>query len=97
MKTGILIGTRGDPSSNLAEVSCLVADDGEFDLTMAHLEEAIAYVERNGGAGGAQFDQLLQLGILTKRGWHAKYDDEVSLGNMGLASSVHGSIFGICA
>ncbi len=46
---------RGDPSSNLAEVSCLVADDGEFDLTMAHLEEAIAYVERNGGAGGAVF------------------------------------------
>jgi len=46
---------RGDPSSNLAEVSCLVADDGEFDLTMAHLEDAIAYVQRNGGAGGAVF------------------------------------------
>ena len=46
---------RGDPSSNLAEVSCLVSDDGEFDLTMDHLEDAIAYVERNGGAGGAVF------------------------------------------
>jgi hypothetical protein len=46
---------RGDPSSNLAEVSCLLEDDGEFDLTMEHLEDAIAYVQRSGGAGGVVF------------------------------------------
>ncbi len=50
-----MLHLRGDPSSNLAEVSCLIADDGEFALTMDHLDAALGYVERNGGAGGAVF------------------------------------------
>lgn len=42
---------QGDPSWNLAEVSCRLADDGEFALTMDHLQSAVAYAQRKGAAG----------------------------------------------
>ncbi len=46
---------RGDPNSTMAEVSCLLADDGTFELTLDHLGDALAYAERNDGAGGVLF------------------------------------------
>lgn len=42
---------QGDPSWNLAEVSCRLADDGEFTLTVEHLESALAYAARKGATG----------------------------------------------
>ena len=45
---------KGDPFSRMAEVSCLLADDGEFVLDNAALDDALAYVSTR-GAGGAIF------------------------------------------
>jgi hypothetical protein len=42
---------RGDPFHNVAEVTCRLADDGEFTLTQARLEEALAYAQRNNAEG----------------------------------------------
>jgi hypothetical protein len=42
---------RGDPFHNVAEVTCRLADDGEFKLTQARLDEAMAYAKRNGAQG----------------------------------------------
>lgn len=43
---------RGDPYSKLVEVSCLLADDGEFTLTMAeHLADAWEYAQRKDAQG----------------------------------------------
>lgn len=42
---------QGDPNHNLAEVSCRLADDGEFALTAAHLEQAMLYAQRHGAQG----------------------------------------------
>lgn len=44
-------GLRGDPMNNLAEVSCRLADDGEFELTAAQLEQAMLYAQRHGAEG----------------------------------------------
>lgn len=45
---------RGDPFHNVAELTCRLADDGEFVLTEAMLQEALTYAAR-GGAQGAVF------------------------------------------
>ncbi len=45
---------RGNPSDNLAEVTCRLADDGEFVLSDAIVEEALTYA-RIHGAEGAVF------------------------------------------
>ncbi len=45
---------QGAPSEKLVEVSCSVVDDGEFQLTMEHLQSALTYAERK-NAGGAVF------------------------------------------
>jgi hypothetical protein len=42
---------QGDPNYLLAEVSCLLEDDGQFDLTMAHIQEAYDYAKSKGFAG----------------------------------------------
>lgn len=42
---------RGDPMHNLAEVTCRLKDDGNFELTNAMLEEARLYAERYGAEG----------------------------------------------
>lgn len=42
---------QGDPSSNLAEVSCGLVDDGEFILTQDHLAAAMEYAYANGAEG----------------------------------------------
>lgn len=41
----------GDPTSNVAEVSCLLADDGSFTLTNAHLARAREYAVEIGSPG----------------------------------------------
>jgi hypothetical protein len=46
---------QGDPTSKEVVVSCLVKDDGEFDLKQSDLQEALDYVNQNGGAGGVVF------------------------------------------
>ncbi|MCB9609838.1 MAG: hypothetical protein H6741_26285 [Alphaproteobacteria bacterium] len=46
---------QGDPSFNLVEVSCLLQDDGEFELSAnEHLAAALEYASRK-EAGGALF------------------------------------------
>lgn len=45
---------QGNPLHNVAEVTCRMADDGEFELTEAMLEEALIYARR-AGAQGAVF------------------------------------------
>ncbi|MFZ5476924.1 MAG: hypothetical protein ACOZNI_09140 [Myxococcota bacterium] len=42
---------RGDPFHNVAELTCRLADDGEFTLTEERLADAIAYARRNGAQG----------------------------------------------
>ncbi len=42
---------QGEPSSNLAEVSCGLVDDGEFVLTQEHLASALEYAHANGSEG----------------------------------------------
>lgn len=42
---------QGDPNYLLAEVSCLLEDDGSFDLTMEHLQDAYDYAQTKGLAG----------------------------------------------
>lgn len=42
---------RGNPLHNLAEVTCRLKDDGEFDLTMAQLQDAMDYARSHGGEG----------------------------------------------
>lgn len=48
------LALQGDPSYNLVEVSCRLADDGEFTLTTEHLANALEYAGRK-DAGGAMF------------------------------------------
>lgn len=45
---------QGNPLHNVAEVTCRMKDDGEFQLTEAMLEEALIYARR-AGAQGAVF------------------------------------------
>lgn len=42
---------RGDPFNNVAELTCRLADDGEFTLTAAHVEEALTYARSRGAEG----------------------------------------------
>ena len=42
---------QGDPNYLLAEVSCLLEDDGSFELTMAHIQDAYDYAQSKGMAG----------------------------------------------
>jgi hypothetical protein len=42
---------QGDPSVNLAEVTCRLTDDGEFTLTQEHLAGALDYAARKGSEG----------------------------------------------
>jgi hypothetical protein len=51
---GLTPALRGDPLHNMAEVTCRLADDGEFVLTNAIVEEAVTYA-RSHGAQGAVF------------------------------------------
>ncbi len=45
---------QGDPMSRMVEVTCLLADDGEYTLENSQLEDAVAYAQAH-GAGGAVF------------------------------------------
>ncbi len=50
--TGELVPSmRGDPMKNVAEVTCRLSDDGEFELTSAIVEEALTYARRYGAEG----------------------------------------------
>lgn len=52
----LLPSLRGDPQSQLATVTCLLADDGEFTLTEDHLKNALEHVRLDpNGAGGVVF------------------------------------------
>lgn len=51
---GLAPHMRGDPFHNMAEVTCRLADDGEFVLTRELLDEALTYAGR-GNAEGAVF------------------------------------------
>lgn len=42
---------RGDPFNNVAELTCRLADDGEYSLTSAQLEEALTYARSRGAQG----------------------------------------------
>lgn len=46
-----VLSMRGDPSFNLVEVSCRLADDGDFTLTPEHLATALEYANRKGAEG----------------------------------------------
>ena len=48
---GLVTSLQGDPSANLAEVSCRLVDDGEFTLTNAYLEDALKYASAKGAEG----------------------------------------------
>ena len=52
--TDYVTSLHGNPSHNVAEVTCRLKDDGDFDLTMAQLQEAYTYAQRH-NAGGAVF------------------------------------------
>ncbi len=47
----LVTALQGDPSKNLAEVSCRLMDDGEFQLTNEHLARALEYASVKGGEG----------------------------------------------
>ncbi len=42
---------QGNPFDNVAEVTCRLADDGEFVLTQEHVLEAVTYARRVGAEG----------------------------------------------
>lgn len=42
---------RGDPAHNVAELTCRLADDGEFTLTREILADALIYAQRSGAEG----------------------------------------------
>jgi hypothetical protein len=42
---------RGDPFDNVAELTCRLADDGEFTLTQAHVDEALTYARSRSAQG----------------------------------------------
>jgi hypothetical protein len=42
---------RGDPFNNVAELTCRLADDGEYVLTSAQLEDALTYARSRGAQG----------------------------------------------
>jgi hypothetical protein len=48
---GYVPAMQGNPLDNVAEVTCRLADDGEYTLTAAQLEEAITYARRVGAEG----------------------------------------------
>ena len=49
---GELVPTmRGDPFNNVAEVTCRLADDGEYTLTTAQVEDALTYARSRGAEG----------------------------------------------
>jgi hypothetical protein len=48
---GYIPSLQGNPSSNLAEVTCRLRDDGEFALTNGMLAEALTYAQRSGSQG----------------------------------------------
>jgi len=49
--TDVVPTLQGDPNYLLAEVSCLLEDDGSFDLTMAHIQDAYDYATSKGFKG----------------------------------------------
>ncbi|MFN7145822.1 MAG: hypothetical protein ACK4YP_18750, partial [Myxococcota bacterium] len=42
---------RGDPFNNVAELTCRLADDGEFVLTQAQIDDALTYARSRGAEG----------------------------------------------
>jgi hypothetical protein len=48
---GYVASMQGNPLDNVAEVTCRLADDGEYTLTAAQLEEATTYARRVGAQG----------------------------------------------
>ena len=48
---GYVPSMQGNPLDNVAEVTCRLADDGEYTLTAAQLEEALTYARRVGAEG----------------------------------------------
>lgn len=46
-----VLSMRGDPSKNLVEVSCRLADDGDFTLRPEQLATALEYANRKGAEG----------------------------------------------
>ncbi len=48
---GLVTALQGDPSKNLAEVSCRLMDDGEFTLTNEHLQRALQYASTKDAEG----------------------------------------------
>jgi hypothetical protein len=48
---GLVTSLQGDPSNNLAEVSCRLMDDGEFTLTNEHLARGLEYATAKGAEG----------------------------------------------
>jgi len=48
------LALQGDPMSRMAEVTCLLKDDGEYSLKNEQLEDALEYAQAH-GAGGAVF------------------------------------------
>jgi len=51
---GLVGGLQGDPSSKMAEITCLLKDDGEFVLSEDVFANALSYVKQR-GAGGVVF------------------------------------------
>jgi hypothetical protein len=49
--TDLVTTLQGDPNNLLAEVSCLLEDDGQFELTMAHIQDAYDYADSKGLKG----------------------------------------------
>jgi hypothetical protein len=49
--TDLVTTLQGDPNNLLAEVSCMLEDDGSFELTMAHIQDAYDYAQAKGFKG----------------------------------------------
>jgi hypothetical protein len=49
--TDLVTTLQGDPNNLLAEVSCLLEDDGSFELSMAHIQDAYDYAQAKGFKG----------------------------------------------
>lgn len=52
--SGLTTTMQGNPLHNLSEVTCRLADDGEFELNSAIIQDALTYARRY-NAGGAVF------------------------------------------
>jgi len=49
--TDVIPTLQGDPNNLLAEVSCLLDDDGSFELSMDHIQDAYDYAQSKGFTG----------------------------------------------